>query len=686
MHDQVFENSFSKLRKFFTQKEIANYLGVTERTVRRWELNEISPPQYLLPAIDKMMQEKGNFSNVTSESKKITFIDLFSGAGGISEGFLQAVYDNKSFEFLAASDINENCELTHKVRYNYQLGLDTTFLRQDITHPDFLHNLKESVGDVKVDVICGGPPCQSFSLAGKRRKHDKKDDLFSHYLEVIKVFHPKYFVMENVRGILTKEKGKIKELILDGIRSIIDVDKIPTIIDFMKSSFSSYRNQIDDEHIFPYLIARFEMEDFSNSSLEEKIAQYISVVENKFKKFTTETLDYHTSKTDKGINTIRHGLLLLKRNHEIEKLKRQAIIVKDIAYIDNDEYESVFNEFIDELDQEAIINKIKKALSPYTTNSKGNNLLAIEICDALDILSFSFKELVERISKFLQVIGKQNEFLELLETLYLYNIERPIVVNAAKYGVPQNRERVLFIGCRRDQKLINSIPETTNNSDQVSVFEALFDLDFLGNNQQAIEYNPNMYTEQCSKVPRRTISGEISAVRGAKSFSAWSRDGRLPDCYEVKSPVYVKTLEDFSKGRFTKLGLHNHQTSNQNDKVVKRLSIIQKCGSYEQAKNQLKEEKLESGKRNYNVLDSNSVSPTIVTMPDDYIHYNNPRSLTVREMARLQSFDDSFVFQGKRSTGGNRRKEEIPQYTLVGNAVPPLLARAIALEILKVIK
>ena len=52
-------------------------------------------------------------------------------------------------------------------------------------------------------------------------------------------------------------------------------------------------------------------------------------------------------------------------------------------------------------------------------------------------------------------------------------------------------------------------------------------------------------------------------------------------------------------------------------------------------------------------------------------------------MARLQSFDDSFVFQGKRSTGGTKRKTEVPQYTLVGNAVPPLMARAVALEILK---
>lgn len=95
---------------------------------------------------------------------------------------------------------------------------------------------------------------------------------------------------------------------------------------------------------------------------------------------------------------------------------------------------------------------------------------------------------------------------------------------------------------------------------------------------------------------------------------------------------------------------------------------------------------MESNKRNYTVLNPKGQSPTVVTMPDDFIHYAAHRAMTVREMARLQSFDDSFVFQGKRQTGGNKRKTEIPQYTLVGNAVPPLMARAIANTILKHIK
>ena len=64
--------------------------------------------------------------------KGITFVDLFAGAGGFSEGFMQAYTDKNYYDFILASDINENCELTHRVRYNKMLGLDTEFICQDI--------------------------------------------------------------------------------------------------------------------------------------------------------------------------------------------------------------------------------------------------------------------------------------------------------------------------------------------------------------------------------------------------------------------------------------------------------------------------------------------------------------------------------------------------------------------------
>lgn len=77
------------------------------------------------------------------------------------------------------------------------------------------------------------------------------------------------------------------------------------------------------------------------------------------------------------------------------------------------------------------------------------------------------------------------------------------------------------------------------------------------------------------------------------------------------------------------------------------------------------------------VLDPDRPSPTITSMPDDLLHYSEPRTLTVRENARLQSFPDWYSFQGKYTTGGHRRKQEVPRFTQVANAVPPLVARAI---------
>ena len=84
----------------------------------------------------------------TQGRNPVTFVDLFAGAGGISEGFMQAYTDDKYYDFVLASDINENCELTHRVRYNEQLGLDTKFITEDIMSPTFLkHLIKELNGE-----------------------------------------------------------------------------------------------------------------------------------------------------------------------------------------------------------------------------------------------------------------------------------------------------------------------------------------------------------------------------------------------------------------------------------------------------------------------------------------------------------------------------------------------------------
>ena len=279
----------------------------------------------------------------------ITFIDLFAGAGGISEGFLQAFTNEKYFDFVLASDINSNCELTHRVRYNYQLGLKTDFITEDIMSDTFLTHLIEKIGDQEIDVITGGPSCQSFSLGGRRNKYDKRDNLFLHYLKVIRKLRPKYFVMENVSGILTKDKGKFKDAVMKEIRSIIDDNEVPRFLEFLKNT------PMKSEFIHSCIIAKVNMELAEDDQEEMFRNEFIQLIESQYRSLTKQ-IAYRISKSDMNVNTIRHGLNLLKRTKERESIINAIIQEKTEAYIDNDHFVKAMNKFIEFLDDDSIMN------------------------------------------------------------------------------------------------------------------------------------------------------------------------------------------------------------------------------------------------------------------------------------------------------------------------------------------
>lgn len=613
--------------------------------------------------------------------KPVTFVDLFAGAGGISEGFMQAFTDTKYYDFILASDINDNCELTHRVRYNKQMGLQTDFLTEDIMSPTFLDDLLKKLKGREIDVVTGGPSCQSFSLSGRRKRFDKRDGLFNHYLKVIRSLRPKYFVMENVKGLLTKDGGRFKVEIMREMRSIIDDRAIGIFMEFANRLLQKTSSRF----LSNAFLLKLQMEITGNEDDATKFKeQFFDVLDEKLR-IVTRQIDYRISKSNVYINTIRHGLTLLRRNEQRENITSAVINEKAVSNIDNDLFVEKINNFIAAFSDEEIIGSIISSFDGVSELKQvGDD--ASDLMQAIRLYAFSFDECIEELGKMSEKSQMKREFDEVNEKIRLYNVEQMVLLSS-DYGVPQNRERVVFIGSRNDQKPIKNIPATVKPSDKVCVYEALHDLDCIGNGETCTSYKKTKGHPQWETLVRkRHVDGVIANDDCSKTYSDWSREGRFShrfvfDC----APFYVKdAFELEGKMHIESIELFNHQTSLQNEEVRRRLKVIASHGGYtDECKEELKKMGLESNKRNYSVLKADAQSPTVVTMPDDFIHYSQYRAMTVREMARLQSFDDSFVFQGKRQTGGDKRKSEIPQYTLVGNAVPPLMARAIANEILK---
>ena len=146
-------------------------------------------------------------------SKKITFVDLFAGCGGLSEGFLKL-----GFEGLCHVDFDSHAcaTLANRLKdYNVpEEEIERTVLTRDLTEHTSVEDILKCVGDKEIDLLVGGPPCQAFSTVGRAQdpnsmKGDKRNYLYKHYIEVLEKLNPKIFVFENVLGLLSsKPDGK----------------------------------------------------------------------------------------------------------------------------------------------------------------------------------------------------------------------------------------------------------------------------------------------------------------------------------------------------------------------------------------------------------------------------------------------------------------------------------------------
>ncbi len=228
-------------------------------------------------------------------------------------------------------------------------------------------------------------------------------------------------------------------------------------------------------------------------------------------------------------------------------------------------------------------------------------------------------------------------------------------LNCADFGVPQNRHRY-FIICT----LSKNSPDLFK---QLKEFAPVF--------KRSMNLHPDHHTSTQDAIADLEVTGKTlkdscdSDVKGFQEI-----EYQAPDIL----PPYLRLMRGNYNLPPNSLRLPRHKVS-----TIKQFIKIRQASTPGRSLSLLERKSLGLKKHSITVLTRNLPSPTITTLPDDIIHYSEPRILTVRENARIQSFPDWFEFTGKYTTGGAARKKECPRYTQVGNAVPPLLSEAIGM-------
>lgn len=229
---------------------------------------------------------------------------------------------------------------------------------------------------------------------------------------------------------------------------------------------------------------------------------------------------------------------------------------------------------------------------------------------------------------------------EELESIW-YNVESKIL-DFSTFGVPQKRRRFILVATKGENNFFEKLEKYRTVflaekwlTENTSISDALWDLlkDFW-----------------------------IYESLDTKWFSAWE--------YWLIQNVYQELMRQKCNLQYP----DSHRFANHSDKIIERFEYGIK---YQLSPKDLKEH-FWLKKNNTKVLEASKPAPTLTTLPDDYIHYKEPRILTVREYARIQSFPDWYEFKWKYTTGGKLRTQETPRYTQIGNAIPPLFAECAA--------
>jgi len=518
-------------------------------------------------------------------------LDLFAGAGGLSLGFTQT----GNFTILAAAENNKNAQKTYLANHRGKQRLKMIDNVLGFPFSD-LHN---EIGNI--DIIIGGPPCQGFSNANRQKNHviSMNNSLVKEYFRAVRDIKPKAFVMENV-SMLSSETHRFYD-------SEVDHDNIMQLGIEM----------LDDE----ILICKQSFEDVDLLEIVQNSEQLQSQVlqENLFKRLNILYKNRaHEEKLEKFLK--KNGLSIIK------------LINQSLIEIDGRDGFQFINRCLNHIKNCLIcdqsISIYENMLSQFIAFQKALRITK-EIYDNYIICNFNMKEnsniLVANVKSY-SVIDYINAILN-----GTYK-QKGATINAAWFGVPQERKRYVIIGIRNDiigdnDIILPKCPD--NNIPFVTVKEAIEDL----------------------KEYETTVSKDDNGVQM----------GQVP----ANISTYARQLRD------TEI-LNNHIITETTSEAMERFKALKEGENFHKLDESLKGT-YTNPKRTQNTiylrLENDKPSGTVVNVRKSmWIHPEFDRAISVREAARLQSFPDSFTLCGTKDS----------QYQQVGNAVPPKMARAIA--------
>jgi len=218
------------------------------------------------------------------------------------------------------------------------------------------------------------------------------------------------------------------------------------------------------------------------------------------------------------------------------------------------------------------------------------------------------------------------------------------IVDFSKYGVPQKRQRFILVGTK---------------------------------NGKASDFFDTIKENRANFFKTRKLSDSTSLSDAISDLLRSHGTVESPDTKNFQAGLYAKAESPYQKLMRKSRPLTNkvadsHRFARHKEDTVKRFKYILAHATPNKSIDDAMREKYNLKKHTIVPLCQDSCTPTLTTLPDDYIHYCEPRILTVREYARIQSFPDDYYFRGKYTTGGDRRKMDVPRYTQIGNAIPPL--------------